>query len=692
MSRSRKAKILIKTALILGAIIVGIIFAAVIRLSAGLPSIEVIKNYQPAASTKILDCQGRFVVEFFEQRRTPVPLSQIPQNLKDALIIVEDKRFYSHWGVDFIRIFGAAFYNLKSFRFRAQGASTITQQLARTMFLTLDKTLIRKIKEMLLAFELERTYSKDEILELYLNMVYFGHGMHGVEAAAQAYFNKSVQNLDLAQCALIAALPKAPHIYSPYINPQSALKRRNFFLKTLYQHKKITQTAFDKAIAEPLGVRPKMSLKNEAPYFVEEIRKYLVDKYGEEFVYTSGAVIYSTLDLDMQRSANQAVEANLSKIERDYKLPNRKAKYDTLVMTDTLAKPNYLQGALVAIDPQTGYVRVMLGGRDFGRSQFNRAVQAKRQAGSAFKPFVYAAAIEQGFTPADLEEDTPLTINIPGTADYTPTNFDHKFMGTMTLRRALALSRNIVAVRLISKVSPEAVTRYANAMGISSQLKPYYSLALGSCDVTLQDMTSSFCALANNGYKVKPILFTKIVDADGRVLEENNIQSELALDAKIAYSVTQMLKSVVDAGTGYAVRRLGFSYPAAGKTGTTDDYTDNWFIGYTPDLVCGVWVGYDQKKTVFRGATGGGVAAPIWAEFMNGIKPMLSGRDFSQPDSMIWVRVCDLTGYLATSRCPKTREEIFIVGHEPSQQCMYHLRGMPMYQFEQPDQELIEGF
>ncbi len=496
MSKSKKAKVLVTIALILGAFIVGIVFAAVIRLSVGLPSAEAIKNYQPAASTKILDSKERLVCEFFQQRRTPVPLAQIPPNLKYAIVIVEDKRFYAHWGVDFIRIFGAAFHNLRSFRFRAQGASTISQQLARTMFLTLEKSLARKFKEMLLAFELERTYSKDEILELYLNMVYFGHGMNGVEAASRAYYGKGVSDLNLAQCALIAALPRGQRYYSPYTNPQGALSRRNMVLRLLYKAKKITQSELEKALAEPLGVLPKMSLKNEAPYFVEEIRKYLVDRYGEEFVYTSGAVIYSTLDLDMQRSANLAVENNLSKIETDYKLSHRKTRYDSLAVTDTLVKPNYLQGALVAIDPQNGFVRVLVGGRDFSQSQFNRAIQAKRQAGSAFKPFVYCAAIKHGYTPADLEEDMPLSIDIVGAPTYTPTNFDHKFMGMMTLRRALALSRNVVAVRLISKTTPEAVIHYANAMGITSQLKPYYSLALGSCDVTLLDMASSFCALA----------------------------------------------------------------------------------------------------------------------------------------------------------------------------------------------------
>lgn len=674
------------------AFICGIGFAAVIRLSAGLPSPDEIKNFQPSASTKILDCKERLICEFFQQRRTPVPLAQIPQILKDALILVEDKRFYSHWGIDIIRVFGAAFYNLKSMRF-AQGASTLTQQLARNMFLTQEKSFTRKFKEMLLAFELERSFSKDEILELYFNLVYFGNGVYGVEAAAQTYFNKSVKDLSLTECALIAALPKAPNIYSPYANPQGALKRRNLFIKTLYKAKKISQGELDRALAKPLGVLPKMSLKNEAPYFVEEIRKYLTEKYGDDLIYKSGLVVHTTLDLDMQRSANKAIESHLAQTEKDYKLTNRKSYYDTIAVYDTMRKPTYLQGALIAIDPKNGYIRAMVGGRDFRQSQFNRALQAKRQAGSSFKPFVYTTAIDQGFTPADLEQDEPLTINIPGVREpYVPTNFDHQFMGNMTLRRALALSRNIVAVRLISKVSPEAVIRYATLMGIRSHLQPYYSLALGSCDVSLIDMTSSFGVLANEGYKTKPISILKIVDAEGRVLEENGIESEPVIDPKVAYIVTNMLESVVNEGTGYAIRKLGFSYPAAGKTGTTDDYTDTWFVGYTPDLVCGVWVGYDQKKIIFHGATGGGVSAPIWADFMNGITSVISGSDFIKPDSVTFVRVCDLTGYLFTPKCPKARDEVFIVGTEPKQECKFHKSGIPFQEFQVPDYKEIEGF
>lgn len=683
-----------KIALILAlcAFIFGIAFSAIFRLSAGLPSPEEIKNYRPPVSTKIYDCRQRLIYEFFQQKRTPVSLHEIPQQLKDALIAVEDKRFYSHWGVDVIRVFGALFYNLKTMR-KAQGASTITQQLARNMFLTQEKTLVRKLKELLLALELERNYSKDEILEMYLNQVWFGAGAYGVEAASQVYFNKSAKDLTLPECALLAALPKAPQYYSPYVNPAQALKRRNLFLKMLYKAKKISKTDLDNALASPLGVVPKKSIKNPAPYFVEEIRKYLVEKYGEDFAYRSGVKIYTTLDLDIQNTANQVLEQHLSQLERDYRLSFTKSKFDSIARFDSLIAPNYLQGALVAIDPKTGYIKAMVGGRDFAASQFNRATQAKRQAGSAFKPFVYAAAIDQGFTPANLEEDAEIVLNIPGVREsYRPRNFDNRFMGLMTLRRALALSRNIVAVRLISKVSPENVVRYASAMGISSKLQPVYSLALGACEVSLLDMTKAFAVFANNGYKIKPMMILKIVDADNTVIEDNSIESEPVLDSKIAYIITNMLESVVNEGTAYVIRKLGFNYPAAGKTGTTDDYTDCWFIGYTPDLVCGIWVGYDTKKTIFHGATGGGVAAPIWADFMNGISRLLSDSDFIMPDGVVKVQVCDLTGFLASTHCPKIRDEVFIQGTEPTEECRYHKLGIPFHELLLPDIKEIEGF
>ncbi len=670
----------------------GILIAGIFRLKSDLPLPQLIQNFSPPATVKIYDCKNRLIGEFFEQRRIPVELDRVPKYLKDAIIAVEDKRFYSHWGLDLIRLGGAIFYNLTSLR-TPRGTSTITQQLARNMFLNQERSLARKIKEALLAIQLERTYSKDEILELYLNQVYFGQGVYGVEAAANVYFDKHVWELTLPECATLAALPKAPEYYSPYTNPQALVKRRNFFLTMLYRHKKISRKEMEEAQASPLNVIPKRSLKNEAPYFIEEVRKYLEQRYGYDFINRSGAKIYTTLDLDMQRAANKAVEDFLASIEKSYRLKNSKVRYDSLIAKDsTPPPPNYLQGALVAIEPKTGFIKAMVGGRDFKQSPFNRATQAKRQAGSAFKVFVYTAAIENGFLPSDLELDEPLTLPVPGQPPYIPVNFDYKFLGPVTLRRALALSRNIVAVRLISRLGPELVARYANQLGINEKLRPFYSLALGSSEVTLLEMTYAFAVLANEGNKVTPLMITKIIDANNQVIEENVPETQPVLAAQTAYIMTEMMRSVIDEGTGYAIRLYGFDRPAAGKTGTTDDYTDAWFIGFTPNLACGVWVGYDQKKTIFKGATGGGVAAPIWAEFMKQATADLPNEDFAVPESIAWVKICEVTGLRASPFCPKVRLEVFKVGTEPKEECTVHRFRTHRTDFELPDIRGYPGF
>jgi 1A family penicillin-binding protein len=692
MLKNKKSGVFLFVLVISVSLFAGMLIAGFFGLQKNLPSPQTIQNFQPASTVKVYDCKDRIIGEFFEQRRVPVDLERIPKYLKDAVIEVEDKRFYSHWGLDFIRLFGAVFYSVKSLR-SPRGTSTITQQLARNMFLNQEHSIARKIKEALLALQLERAYSKDEILELYLNQVYFGQGVYGVEAAANTYFNKHVWELSLPECALIAALPKAPEYYSPYSNPDVLLKRRNFFIRMLYQNKKISGKEMEDAIASPIIVAPKKPLKNEAPYFVEEVRKYLEERYGYDFINRSGAQIYTTLDLDLQRAANKSVEDYLAQIEKDYKIKNSKPHYDSLTAHDsTPPPPAYLQGALVALDPKTGFIKAMLGGRDFKQSPYNRATQAKRQAGSAFKTFVWTTAIDNGFLPSDLEIDEPLTLPVPGSEPYTPTNFDYKFFGPITLRRALALSRNIVAIRLISRLGPEVVARYANLMGIDERLRPFYSLALGSSEVTLLEMTRSFSVLADEGTKTTPIMIDKIVDANNQIIEENTPESQTVLSPQTAYIVTDMLKSVIDEGTGYEIRMLGFDRPAAGKTGTTDDYTDAWFVGYTPSLACGVWVGYDQKKTIFKGATGGGVAAPIWAEFMKEATINQPNEDFIEPDSITYVKVCELTGLRASPRCPKTRLEVFRLGTEPKDECTVHRFRTSRSEFELPDIRTYPGF
>lgn len=662
----------------LSLLLVAVVFlpqVAAAGLFSDIPSAESVANYRPPASTRILDYRGRVLYDFFQEKRRPVQLESIPTCLREAVVAVEDKRFYSHWGIDLARIPGLALSIVK----RAggiKGTSTITQQLARSMFLTPEKSISRKLKEMALAVELERRYSKSEILELYFNQIWFGGSVYGVEAAAEKYFGKTAARLNPVECATIGAMLANPSAYSPYNHPERLLTRRNFFLTKMFRLGCISQEELDSALKESLTVLPPGSGGNLAPYFVEEVRRYMMDKYGADFVYKSGAVIYTTLDLDMQQAANLALLSRLRQLEKDYRLRPTLAAYDSAAKRDsTIGPPKYLQGALVAMDVRTGHIRALVGGRDYRHSEFDRATQARRQAGSAFKPFVYVAALDNGITAADIEVDSTITITIPGQPDYQPQNYDRTFLGRISLRRALALSRNVVAVRLITKVGPALVARYANVMGITNTLLPVYSLALGSVEVTLLDMVDAYNTLASGGIRVNPIMVTRVEDAHGAVLEENRPEQLPVLRRQTAYVVTNMMQSVVNEGTATAVRQLGYEGLAAGKTGTTDEYADAWFIGFTPDVTCGVWVGFDKKKTIFSGATGGSVAAPIWADFMKTIRPdSLPLDSFPVPDSIITAPVCEQTGQLATPACPRVRYEVFIAGTEPQTPCILHSR------------------
>ncbi|MBN2465242.1 PBP1A family penicillin-binding protein [candidate division WOR-3 bacterium] len=646
-------------------------------LFSDIPSAESIANYRPPASTRILDYRGRVIFDFFQEKRRPVQLESIPSCLREAVVAIEDRRFYSHWGIDLARVPGLALSTVK--RGGIKGTSTITQQLARSMFLTPERSISRKVKEMALAVELERRYSKAEILQLYFNQIWFGGSVYGVEAAAEKYFNKTAARLDPVECATLGAMLANPSAYSPYNHPDRLLTRRNFFLTRMFRLGCISSSELDQGLRRPLNVLPPGQGGNIAPYFVEKVRRYMMEKYGADFVYRSGAVIYTTLDLDMQQAANLALHSHLHQVEKDYRLRPTLAAYDSAAKSDsTIGPPRYLQGALLAMDVQTGYIRALIGGRDYRHSEFNRATQARRQAGSAFKPFIYTAAIDNGMTAADIELDSALTIEIPGQPDYQPHNYDHTFLGHITMRRALALSRNLVAVRLISQIGPQLAAHYANVMGVTNTLQPVYSLALGSVEVTLLDMVGAYNTLADNGIRVKPIMVTRVEDAHGAVLEENRPEQQPVLRPQTAYVLTSLMQSVVNEGTAYAIRQLGYEGPAAGKTGTTDDYADAWFIGFTPDITCGVWVGFDKKKTIFRGATGGSVAAPIWADFMKTVHPeSLPSDSFPVPDSIVTAAVCEQTGQMATFSCPLVRYEVFIAGTEPTTPCSLHSRYSP---------------
>jgi len=672
---------------------IGIVVLSVAKQD--LPDPVSLQTYRPPLTTKVFDRNDSLIYEFYVERRDPIPLDSMPVLMVDAFVTVEDKRFYKHWGVSFADIFRAFLKNLAAGRI-VEGGSTITQQLARNMFLTFEKSLMRKIKEAVLAVRLEKMYAKDEILEMYLNQVYFGHGAYGVEAAAQRFFDKHLGELSIEEFCLIAGLTRSPSYYSPYEHPKRARIRRDRFINALYETGKTDKKTRDEQIATEIRLAPRRLPPNEAPYFVEEVRRYLERKYGSGLIYRDGVYIYTTLDLNMQRAANEAVETQLLEIEHKKNLKVLKADYDTVTFTDESKAPKYLQAALVAMDVHTGEVLALVGGRNYKQSSFDRAVQAKRQPGSSFKVFVYTAAIDNGFTPGDVEFDAPVLIRT-GRSLYAPANWDRKFYGPMTLREGLAQSRNLVAVRLTRYVGPEVVAEYAHRMGIASPLKPVLSIGLGTVEVAPIEMATAFCTLANQGCRVEPVFIRRIVSRDGEIIEEwFPQQGEQVLSPQTSFLVTSMMQSVINSGTATGIRRRGFTRVAAGKTGTTDDFTDGWFVGFTPEIACAVWVGFDTKQTIYRGASGSSCAAPIWAEFMKAATDSLPPSTFKMPEGIVTRNICTLTGQLATPDCPHNRTEYFLQGTEPAVFCQYHrlqkLRGGSRERFYQLDRRNVGGF
>ncbi len=646
-----------------------------------LPSYEKLEEYQPSLTTIIYDRNGEVIDEFFIEKRRIVPLSEIPVDLQNAIIAIEDNQFFRHWGVNLYRLFRALLVNIQKRRF-VQGASTITQQLARSLFLTREKTIKRKIKEALLAIQLERTYTKEEILQLYFNQIYFGNGAYGIQTAAKVYFNKDVKELTLPECALLAGLPRAPGIYSPYKSLFRAYKRRKLVLRRMYNLGFISKEEMENANKSPIILAKEAYRERaNAPYFVEYIRQILEPKYGTNVLFKGGLKIYTSLDLTMQKVAEEVLERHLSRFDEE-----KKKEMEEEGLTNIGEKE--VQGAILVIDPKSGQIRVMVGGRDFKQSQFNRAVQAKRQPGSAFKPFIYTAAIDSGYTVVSLIDDSPVAYYNDGinwkllsrTTDlsdinpeilqkidpekiWIPRNYGEKFGGPTLLRDALIHSKNVCSVKLLEKIRPETAVRYARKMGIVSPLEKTLSLALGASDLTLLEITNAFCVLDNQGIKVKPYAITKVEDNQGNILEENLPIEKEVLSPQTCYIVTHLLQEVCEYGTGWYTRYLG--KPRAGKTGTTNDFTDAWFIGFVPNLACGVWVGYDDHSSLGDKKAGGVVAAPIWTEFMKKVlenKPVL---DFPVPKNIVFVRVDPKTGLLAFEDSSEAVLEPFLKGTEP---------------------------
>lgn len=606
------------TVIILIVFVVMITGAGLGFLTASIHTMPSLKDdIRPAASSQIYDINGKLINTVHSvENRVPVSINKIPKNLQNAFVAAEDARFYQHIGIDPRGILRAVWSNITD-RGVSEGGSTITQQLAKNALLSQDRTLKRKIQEALLALQIERQYSKSEILELYLNQIYFGQGAYGVQSAAMVYFGKNVEDLTLPECAMLAGIPKSPNYYSPFNNIKAATERQATVLEQMVKYNFIDGATSIQAANTKLKLASRATQsdnKNKtASYFVDYVTQSLIDKYGADAVYKDGLKVYTTLDLDMQEAAEEAMQ----------KLPN--------VRTDSngLQQP---QGALVAIDPRTGYIKAMVGGR--GNDQFNRAVLAERQPGSAFKPFVYLAALESGMTPSTMIEDSKISFG-----NWTPMNYDEKFHGSVSLRTALEQSLNVPTVKIANQTGVDKPLYYAQQMGISTLVLQgstndrNLAMALGGLTrgVTPLEIASAYGVLANQGVHVDPITVIKIVDRAGKVLEQVVPKEKAVVNERSAYILTDMLRGVITNGTGGAAN---IGRPAAGKTGTTSDYKDAWFVGFTPDLVASVWIGYDTDGYL-DGITGGGLPATIWKTFMQKALAKIPARDFFKPSGVV---------------------------------------------------------
>ncbi|MBI3624946.1 MAG: penicillin-binding protein 1A [Candidatus Rokubacteria bacterium] len=630
---------------------------AVMILPRSLPSVTALETLQPLQGSKVYDDNDELFTEFQVERRIFAPLPQIPKSLRDAVLAVEDARFYSHWGVDPMGVARAVYQNFRRGRI-VEGGSTITQQLAKVLFLTPDKSLDRKLKEAFLALELERRYSKDRILEMYLNQIYFGHGAFGVEAAARTYFGKSVSDLSLPEGALLAVLPRAPSTYSPFDHPEQARRRRAHVLNRMVEAGLLTKAQAAHANSADLGLIPPERRRTTGQYFAEYVQQLLEAKYGADLVFKGGLNVYSTLNPTMQLQAEQALREGLKVLEARRGPSTAAKKQPGRIASE------HPEGAILTIEPQTGSIKAMVGGYDFARSEFNRAVQAKRQPGSAFKPFVYVAALEAGLTPATTIEDSPVTYPVGKNGNpWKPDNYDRKFRGVITLEQAVEDSVNVVTVKLQERIGINRTIEVARRLGIQSPLNDDLTIALGSSDLTLLELTSAYGILANQGIFVPPTVVRYITDDQGKLLEENIPQGKEVLSPEVAYVMTRMLRGVVERGTGVAAKALG--RPIAAKTGTTNDYSNAWFIGYTPKIVTGVWVGYDRPRSLGRDETGARVAVPIWVDYMGKLLAGTLPEDFPVPERVILVPV-DLD---PSGACVRPVLMAFVRGTEPRATC-----------------------
>jgi len=725
-----------------------------------LPHISSLKDYRPPTVTTVLSDDGRKIGEFFRERRIVIPLSKMPPRLIEAFVAAEDSRFYKHQGIDFLGIVRAFFKNIEAGAL-VQGGSTITQQVTKSFLLSPEKSFARKIKEAILAYRIDKAFTKDEILFLYLNQIYLGHGAYGVEAAAENYFGKTAADCNLAECAILAGLPQAPSRYSPFKHPEKARERQIYVLNRMVADGCITNIEATEAINTSLDIKPRRNWYIEqVPYYTEHVRRYVEEKYGADLLYTGGLTIHTAVNVEMQRAGRAALEKGVMDLDKrqGYRgplqhLPSEQMEsfcsavqeeldqdpLDTgkttkglVVSVDDKAetvtvrigksvgslplsemlwarrpdpeveyyaakvrRPSQVlsvgdvilvrikgkeeetekwrlvleqvpsvQGAIICLETETGQVKAMLGGRDFGTSQFNRAIQSRRQPGSAFKPIIYSAALDKGYTPATIIIDSPIVLSgSDSDALWKPKNYEGRFHGPTLFRDALALSRNVVTIKILKDIGIDYVITYAGKLQITSPLAHNLSIALGSSGVSLLELVTAYSVFANQGVLVPPSFITRILDRDGNVLEEQRPGPEKVIDKATAFIMTNLLQGVVEHGTGRRIRAL--NRPAAGKTGTTNDLFDAWFVGYTPRYVTGVWVGFDEEAPLGKGETGARAASPIWLSFMQEILKDKPVRVFPVPDGVVFAKIDAETGLLAIPESKKTVFECFKEGTAP---------------------------
>ncbi len=719
------------------------------HFSVDLPSIAALREYRPPTVTTVYSDDGRKIAEFFRQRRIVIPLEEIPETLIQAFIAAEDSRFYEHPGIDLKSIVRAFLKNLEAGTV-VQGGSTITQQVTKSFLLTPERNYRRKAREAILAYRIDKAFSKDRILYLYLNQIYLGHGAYGVQAAAGNYFNKSAGDLTLAESAMLAGLPQAPSRYSPFRHPERARERQEYVLNRMVKEGMITPAEAERALKEEMDIQPRRNLYLEqVPFYTEHVRRYVAEKYGEDILYEGGLEIHTAVNVEMQAAGRRAVDRGLRDYDKRHNryrgpedhlegeaadgfLESQRERWEsdppeagavvrgivtavesgsgaTVRMGDAVGTLDYggqrwagrkelaaikvgdvisvrlksapeadggdwtlsleqapeAEGALLCVETGTGHVKAMVGGREFRESQFNRAIQAVRQPGSAFKPIIYAAALDKGFTPATEIIDNAVVYKGGGRGgrDWKPKNYDRKFYGPTLLRKALAKSRNLSTIKVLSDIGVPYAVDYARKLGITSDLHPELSLALGASGVTLLEMVRAYSVFANLGDMIEPVFVTRIVDRDGKVLETADSAPRRVIEKSTAYLMTSLLTSVVQEGTGRRVRALG--RPAAGKTGTTNDLHDAWFMGYTPGFVTGVWVGYDQERSLGRRETGGRAAIPLWLDFMKEILEGRPERAFQVPDGVVFARIDAETGLLPVPETERTIFECFKEGTVP---------------------------